>query len=169
VTCPHVWRPGTEGDLGSILQPATDDHPFLYLQNRTIPGLYVITVLFILLASLILIRAAGGSMRGAGLYVDLLFMGMAFLLIETKSVVQFALLFGTTWLVNALVFAEILLSVFAAIEVARHVRLRRPGLLYEALLASLALARAIPAEKVLAFGFVGGSRRVPGSPSPRSF
>ncbi len=35
-------------------------------------------------------------------------MGAAFLLLETKSVVQFALLFGTTWFVNALVFGGIL-------------------------------------------------------------
>ena len=35
-------------------------------------------------------------------------MGAAFLLLETKNVVQFALLFGTTWFVNALVFGGIL-------------------------------------------------------------
>ena len=43
-------------------------------------------------------------------YVDLFFMGAAFLLLETKNVVQFALLFGTTWFVNALVFAGVLLT-----------------------------------------------------------
>ena len=63
-------------------------------------------------------------------YVDLFFMGAAFLLLETKNVVQFALLFGTTWFVNALVFAGVLLCVLAAVEVARHVRLPRPALLY---------------------------------------
>ena len=41
-------------------------------------------------------------------YTDLFFMGAAFLLLETKSVVQFALLFGTTWFVNALVFLGVL-------------------------------------------------------------
>ena len=44
-------------------------------------------------------------------YTDLFCMGAAFLLLETKSVVQFALLFGTTWFVNALVFLGVLLSV----------------------------------------------------------
>ena len=38
-------------------------------------------------------------------------MGAAFLLLETKSVVQFALLFGTMGVVNSLVFAWILVSV----------------------------------------------------------
>ena len=47
-------------------------------------------------------------------------MGAAFLLLETKNVVQFALLFGTTWLVNSLVFAGILIAVLGAIEMARR-------------------------------------------------
>jgi hypothetical protein len=50
--------------------------------------------------------------------------------LETSNVVRFALLFGTTWFVNALVFAGILVSVSLAIEVARRVRFRRPALLY---------------------------------------
>ena len=41
-------------------------------------------------------------------YVDLAFLGAAFLLLETRGVTRFALLFGTTWLVNALVFAGVL-------------------------------------------------------------
>ena len=59
-------------------------------------------------------------------YTDLFFMGAAFLLLETKSVVQFALLFGTTWFVNALVFTGVLISVYLAIEVARRFTLPRP-------------------------------------------
>jgi len=41
-------------------------------------------------------------------------MGLAFLLLETKSVVQFSLLFGTTWLNNSLVFLAVLLFVLLA-------------------------------------------------------
>ncbi len=63
-------------------------------------------------------------------YTDLFFMGVAFLLLETMNVVRFALLFGTTWFVNSLVFAGILLAVLAAVEVARRVRLPKPGILY---------------------------------------
>ena len=59
-------------------------------------------------------------------------MGAAFLLLETKNVVQFALLFGTTWFVNSLVFAGILLARLGAVEVARHVRLPGRRLLYGA-------------------------------------
>jgi hypothetical protein len=82
-------------------------------------------------------------------YADLFFMGAAFLLLETKNVVQFALLFGTTWAVNAAVFAGVLLSVLAAIEVARRVSIRRPILLYAGLLAALASAWLIPQDALL--------------------
>ena len=55
-------------------------------------------------------------------YADLFFMGSAFMLLETKNIATFALLFGTTWLVNALVFAGVLVVVLAAVEVTRRFR-----------------------------------------------
>jgi hypothetical protein len=85
-------------------------------------------------------------MRG---YLDLFFMGVAFLLLETKSVVQFALLFGTTWFVNALVFGGVLLSVLAAIEVARRWRPTQPAWLYVALLAAVGVAWLVPVDFLL--------------------
>jgi hypothetical protein len=81
-------------------------------------------------------------------------MGAAFLLLETKSVVQFALLFGTTWFVNSLVFAGILLAVLAAVELARRVRLPSPGVMYVALLACLAVAWAVPPSALLSLSLV---------------
>ena len=122
----------------------TDDYPFPYLQERTIPPFYRETLLLMLVASLLLIRLAGGQFRSMVRYTDLAFMGAAFLLLETKNVVQFALLFGTTWFVNSLVFAGVLLSVYLAIEVARHVRLPEPRRLYPLLFVLLArgMARA---------------------------
>jgi hypothetical protein len=76
-------------------------------------------------------------------------MGTAFLLLETKNVVQFALLFGTTWLVNALVFAGVLIAVLAAVEVSRHVVIRRPALVYLALLAALVTTWIVPPQALL--------------------
>jgi hypothetical protein len=81
-------------------------------------------------------------------------MGAAFLLLETKSVVQFALLFGTTWFVNSLVFAGILLSVLAAVEVARRARLPRPAVLFGALLVALIVAWAVPPDSLLSLALL---------------
>jgi hypothetical protein len=47
-------------------------------------------------------------------YADPALLGAAFLLLETRGVTRFALLFGTTWLVNALVFAGVLVGVLVA-------------------------------------------------------
>jgi hypothetical protein len=82
-------------------------------------------------------------------YIDLFFMGAAFLLLETMNVVRFALFFGTTWVVNALVFGGVLLSVLAAVEVSRHVTLRRPLRLYWLLIGAIALVLVVPASWVL--------------------
>ena len=54
-------------------------------------------------------------------YLDLALLGAAFLLLETRGVTRFALLFGTTWLVNALVFAGVLVVVLLAVEITRTV------------------------------------------------
>jgi len=139
-----LWRPPAH-----VVPPATDDHPFVYLDGNAIPATYLITLALILLASLLSVRAAGGPMRRMTRYVDLFFMGAAFMLLETKNVVQFALLFGTTWLVNALVFAGVLIAVLAAVEVSRHVVIRRPVLVYLALLAALVTSWLVPQESLL--------------------
>jgi spermidine synthase len=143
--CPTTWRPST----AATLEPSTDDRPFPYLADRTIPSFYLWMLGLILVASLLLVRAVAGPLRQMRPYADLFFMGGAFLLLETKNVVQFALLFGTTWAVNAAVFAGVLLSVLAAIEVARRVRLPRPAVLYLGLLATLVAAWLIPQDALL--------------------
>lgn len=149
VDCPagSAWRPT---DAAAAASPATDDHPFLYLRNRSIPGFYLLTLGLILLASLTLVRVVAGPFRPMHGYLDLFFMGAAFLLLETKSIVQFALLFGTTWFVNALVFSGVLVAVLLAIEIARRVALPHPAYLYGALLGALAVAWLVPVEPLLA-------------------
>jgi SAM-dependent methyltransferase len=148
--CETVWDPAGR----TIVAPATDDRPFLYLRGRTIPPRYLVTLFLVLLASLVAVRFGGGSLRPMGRYIDLFFMGAAFLLLETKAVVQFALLFGTTWFVNALVFAGVLGVVLLAIEVERRIRIGRPLLTFGFLFASLLLAWIVPTDALLGFAVV---------------
>ena len=149
-----VWdRAAITAAGGEIPVPAVDDRPFLYLKDRTIPPLYLIIIALILGVSLLGIRVFGGPFRTMRGYGDLFFMGAAFLLLETRSVTTFALLFGTTWLVNALVFTGVLLAVLAAIEVTQrtarrgHVISRK--VIIPALFASLAIAFLIPNSALL--------------------
>jgi SAM-dependent methyltransferase len=148
--CGQPWVASTD----PVESPATDDHPFPYLRGRSLPAFYLVTIGLILLASLVAVRATAGRLRRMSPYVDLFCMGVAFLLLETKHVVQFALLFGTTWFVNALVFAGVLTSVLLAIEVARRYTPKRPGLLYVALLAAVVVAWVVPGSALLSLSLV---------------
>lgn len=135
------------------LAPSTDDRPFLYYQGGGIPGLYVLTLLGILAISLVTVRALGGPLRTMRPYADLFFMGAAFLLLETKNVASFALLFGTTWLVNAMVFGGVLLVVLAAVEVTRKFRTPSLPIVFAGVAASLALAYVVRPEWLLQLPF----------------
>lgn len=140
--CSTFWH-------GRPLTPATDNRPFPYLPSASIPNYYLVILGLVLAGSLLLVRAAGGAPRRMWPYIDLFFMGAAFMLLETKNIVQFALFFGTTWYVNSLVFAGVLLTIFAAVETARHVKLPRPLLLYAGLLVALAVSWFVPQASLL--------------------
>ncbi len=127
--------------------PSHDDHPFPYLIDKTLPGFYIVTIGLILLVSLLAIRGVAGPVRPMLRYTDLFCMGAAFMLLETKSVVQFALLFGTTWFVNALVFLGVMLSVLAAVLLSQRITFKRPARLYVVLLISLVAAWLVPPER----------------------
>jgi SAM-dependent methyltransferase len=146
LACPTPWTAVAAPD------PATDDYPFLYLKERSIPSFYLVVIGLILLASTVLVRVAAGPLRQMARYLDLFFMGAAFLLLETKNVVQFALLFGTTWFVNSLVFAGVLLAVLLAIEVARRIRTPDPRALYGALGVALVVGFVVPPSALLELG-----------------
>jgi hypothetical protein len=86
-------------------------------------------------------------------YADLFFMGAAFLLLETKNVAGFALMFGTTWFVNALVFTGILVIVLAAVETTRRIRTPPLPVVFVGIALSLALAWVIPPDVLLGLPF----------------
>jgi hypothetical protein len=94
------------------LAPTTDDWPYLYLQNPGLPTTYLIMIIGILFFSVLFIRHAMPDIRqGAPFFF---FMGAAFFLLETKSITEMALLFGSTWMVNAAVIAAILVMILLA-------------------------------------------------------
>ncbi|MBG0830001.1 spermidine synthase [Planomonospora sp. ID67723] len=138
--CGAEWA----GATAATPPPSGDDRPFLYLKDRTIPEIYVITLLLILIVSVLAVRAVAGPYARMRPYADLFLLGVAFLLLETKSVTGFALLFGTTWVVNAIVFAGVLVAVLAAVEVTRRFRTPSLPVMYGVLLAGLVLAWLVP-------------------------
>lgn len=131
---------------------ATDDWPFVYLRGRGLPALYLAGLAMVVagvlaLALTIVPREARGGLNG-----HMFFLGAAFMLLETHSLVQFALLFGSTWLVNSLVFFAILCSVLLAVLVSGRWQLRPSARLYSLLLGSLLFAYLLPGGALLAVG-----------------
>jgi len=138
-------------DLSGAPSPTTDDRPFPYLRTAEIPDRYILALAIMLLFAAaaigVSVRATGGELRRFSPHFFIL--GTAFLLLETRSLVTFGLLFGTTWVVNALVFFAILLSVLAAIGLGARFRFRNPRPLYGALLLSLLVGYVLPPASLL--------------------
>jgi hypothetical protein len=130
-------------------RPALDDWPFLYLPDRPLPAVYGVSLVLVGLLAVTLTRVAAppGTLRR--FQPHFFFMGAAFLLLETKSVVSFSLLFGSTWLVNSLVFFAILAMVLLAVVINQRVPIGSVTPLFVGLFAALAVAYLLPPESLL--------------------
>ena len=128
----------------------TDDWPFLYLREKTIPSDYLIVIGGLLALSVgVLLGLRRGSFGRGDVHFGLL--GMGFLLLETKSITDCTLYFGATWLVTLIVVTGVLLMVVAANLLAD--RLKEFSLwMYAPLLAALVILFLVPRDAVLAFG-----------------
>ena len=135
-------------DLGT----ARDAWPFLYLRSPMIPSLVWRGIIVMMLVSLAMLRVFGwrtGGRESAGLNVAMLLLGAGFMLIETKAVVHMALIFGSTWIVNAVVFSAVLVMILLAnLRVLRRKPVRMAPY-YAGLLATLALNLAVPLDSFL--------------------
>jgi spermidine synthase len=129
--------------------PATDNWPFLYMKEPSLPRLYGGILFLILLFSFLYIGRISpkGAINRYGL--PFFFMGCAFTLLETKSIVNFLLLFGSTWLVNSLVFFAILSVVLIANWLAARYKFPQMTILYTFLFAALAFNFVVPLETLL--------------------
>jgi hypothetical protein len=129
-----------------------DDWPYLYLRQPAIPMHYLLGLAGVLgIAALFIALALPGAPRAVRGPHDLALFGtgLGFLLLESKSVTEMSLLFGTTWTVNLLVFAAILVCItIANVLVSRLTPAALPAI-FLALLAALAIDYVIPARSLL--------------------
>ena len=148
----------------TVIQPEarlrlpTDAWPFLYLRAPMIPalnlrGMAIMGVLGSLLVLPFLRRRAGtlasGEGSGFGFLAHMFFLGAGFMLIETKAVVQMALLFGGTWMVNSIVFCAVLTMILMANVFVLAVRPRSLAPFYVGLALSLAASAVVPLDAFL--------------------
>ncbi len=129
----------------------TDDWPFLYLSHKTIPADYLIVIgilLGITIPAVLFLRGHGFGMNDG----HFLFLGLGFLLLETKSISDCSLYFGTTWFVTLVVVTGVLLMVLAANLLAMRMNRFRIWM-YAPLLASLLLLYFVKRDLILALSF----------------
>lgn len=158
---PQRFGLATVAPLKGGLRTATDDWPFLYLREPMIPtlswrGMIIMGSLALLLIFLFSPRRTRvpatnkvverSHLEKRALNLQLFFLGAGFMLIETKAVVSMALLFGSTWVVNSVVFFAVLVMILAANFWTLRFPPTRLWPYYAGLLVTLALNTLIPLD-----------------------
>ena len=143
----HAPSPAQMHARDRNIEPASDDWPFLYLRDRHIPRHYILTLLLILGASVAVVAPVVRSAEGRWSW-EFFLLGAGFMLLETKSITQFALLWGSTWVVASLAIASVLVMALAANFVVSKWEIRRPWLVGGVLIALLALNYLIPVGRL---------------------
>lgn len=128
---------------------ATDDWPFVYMPIPAIPTLYLGALGVITLLGLLLIGTTAPKEIISRFDWHFFLLGVAFMLLETRSLVTFGLLFGNTWMVNSLVFFAILSSVLLAILFNARFHLTHIWILYILLFLLLLLNYFLPLNTLL--------------------
>jgi hypothetical protein len=134
---------------------ATDDWPFLYMRAPELPRHYLAALALVLVVSVIAVWFArgrtisqGSTPAGTPWSWHFFFLGAGFMLLETKSIVQFALLWGSTWSSASLAIASVLVMALASALIASRVEIRRHALIAAALLALIAVNYFVPVGRV---------------------
>ena len=144
----------------------TDNWPFSYLFKPSIPSSYLIIISFII------------SLSGGVLFLFLkkykaepenkilswqkfltiipwhmFFLGAGFMLLETKNIINFQLLFGSTWIVNSLVFIAILGLALTSAILTKMKLIFNKKILYFLMIFAVAISIFFPLKSIIELPF----------------
>src|SRR5262245_25681796 len=134
--------------------PATDNWPFLYMRAPELPRHYLAALAVVLMISLAAVSfvVRGSWFVGANVEprtaAHFFFLVAGFMLLETKSIVQFALLWGSTWSSASLAIVSVLVMALFSVFVVSRVDIRRRWPIVATLVALLALNYLLPIGRV---------------------
>jgi hypothetical protein len=103
--------------LAEVTPVTTDDWPYLYLKEPSIP------ILFFLLAGLLVLlllhvrrshKATTASVRWRREHLHFFCLGAGFILLEVHNISRSAVVLGTSWFVNAVVISGVLVMILVA-------------------------------------------------------
>ncbi len=92
---------------------STDDWPFLYMPQKMIPNSYLYSLAFLLVIFSVCIFSLQG-LRVNKTHIPFFFLGVGFMLMQTKAITELGLQFGNTWIIVGIVILTILLMAFVA-------------------------------------------------------
>jgi len=124
----------------------TDDWPYFYQHEPGLPiSVILVSIAVLVVFGWFLLQASG---EGGRIDFHFMLLGAGFMLLEAQIVSKMALLFGTTWVVNAVVVSGLLCLIVAA-NLAFGAFPRIPlAVAYVGLFISLAVMFAVPMQKL---------------------
>jgi len=130
------------------MEPATlttDDWPYFYQHKPGLPLSVILISVALIILSAALIRDTGTKLHSFRWHF--FFLGAGFLLLEAQIISKMALLFGTSWVVNSIIIAGLLVLIVAANLLVEFKPLFPVNLAYAGIFVSLAASYFIPLQK----------------------
>lgn len=124
----------------------TDDWPYFYQHEPGVPLIIIIMAVLLVILTRLLIHETG--MAGRSINWHFFFLGAGFLLLEAQIVSRMAMLFGTTWLVNSIVIAAILVLIVLANVLVGGWPQVPLALAYAAILLCMVASYLVPLERL---------------------
>lgn len=139
--------------MGEDIRMSTDDWPFMYMKNNSIPMNYIIALTMMILSTILLIYRFLPRPLTKGV-AHFFWLGVAFLLIEAKSITELALLWGSTWIVSSVVITTIMILILLANLCAMRFRFKSKHPLYVLLLLSIAISYSLDLKWFIGHNFL---------------
>ena len=92
---------------------STDDWPFFYMSYRVYPLSYMLLLSIIFIVSFIFIKKHTGINLSRFSFTSF-FLGVGFMLMETKGITELAKIYGSTWIVVSVVIVSVLFMAYIA-------------------------------------------------------
>jgi spermidine synthase len=124
----------------------TDDWPYFYQHEPGLPIIVILVSVAVLVVFGLFLRQTSGE--GTRLDFHFMLLGAGFMLLEAQIVSKMALLFGTTWVVNAIVVSGLLCLIVGANLVYGAFPRIPLAAAYMGLLLTLAAMYVVPMQKI---------------------
>ncbi|MCB9747440.1 MAG: hypothetical protein H6755_03435 [Candidatus Omnitrophica bacterium] len=138
-------------DNNLTVTETNDNWPYLYLRQPLIPEMYLLMTG--ILIGLFILSKGIFIKKGQRLDFHFFFLGAAFLLLEFQNINKTALLFGSTWIVNAVNISAILIFILLANLFVSKITIRNLKIPYLCLFLSLLIIFVVPLNIFNALGY----------------